>query len=199
MARLALSKASLHKEARQLKIYQRFLPSLDLKRKQLIAERSKARQALHETQARLTALQHTVGSELPMLADYEVGLEELVTLQRTELAEENLLGTRLPVLRAVQITRRAYSFLIRPHWVDQVQTLMAEALTLRVRIQVQQERMHRLDKAVQKITQRVNLFDKVLIPRTRENIRKIGIFLADGERAAVVRAKLAKSRHLDRG
>lgn len=199
MARLGLSKASLHKEARQLAIYQRFLPSLDLKRKQLIAERSKARQALHETQARLTALQHTVGSELPMLGDYEVGLEELVTIERTELAEENLLGTRLPVLRSVQIVQRAYSFLIRPHWVDRVQALMAEALTLRVRMQVQQERLRRLDKAVQKITQRVNLFDKVLIPRARENIRKIGIFLADGERAAVVRAKLAKSRHLDRG
>jgi V/A-type H+-transporting ATPase subunit D len=50
--------------------------------------------------------------------------------------------------------------------------------------------------AVQKITQRVNLFDKMLIPRTRENIRKIGIFLADSERAAVVRAKIAKSRRL---
>lgn len=196
MSRLSLSKSTLHKAERQLKIYQRFLPSLDLKRKQLIAERVKARQALHETGNRLNELDSIIARELPMLADQEVGLEHLVTIAGSEVSEENVLGICLPILEQVYLKRRTYSFLIRPHWVDRVQELMAEALTLRLRMQVQQERQRRLEKAVRKITQRVNLFDKVLIPRTREHIRKIGIFLADGERAAVVRAKIAKIRRL---
>ncbi len=196
MARLSLSKSALHKEGRQLKTYQRFLPSLDLKRKQLIAERAKAQQALRDTDARLAELHRTVAAEVPMLADHEVGLGDLVHIEGIELAEENLLGTRLPVLQKVQVVRRAYSLLARPHWVDRVQALLTEAVELRLQLQVQQQRLQRLEKAVQKITQRVNLFDKVLIPKTRENIRKIGIFLADGERAAVVRAKIAKSRRL---
>lgn len=194
MPRLSLSKSTLHKAERQLKIYQRFLPSLDLKRKQLIAERAKARQALHETGNRLNELDSIIARELPMLADQEVGLEHLVTIAGSEVSEENVLGICLPILEQVYLKRRTYSFLIRPHWVDRVQELMAEALTLRLRMQVQQERQRRLEKAVRKITQRVNLFDKVLIPRTREHIRKIGIFLADGERVAVVRAKIAKIR-----
>ncbi|MCC6923138.1 MAG: V-type ATP synthase subunit D [Nitrosomonas sp.] len=196
MSRLSLSKSTLHKAERQLKIYQRFLPSLDLKRKQLIAERVKARQALHETGNRLNELDSIIARELPMLADQEVGLEHLVTIAGSEVSEENVLGICLPILEQVYLKRRTYSFLIRPHWVDRVQELMAEALTLRLRMQVQQERQRRLEKAVRKITQRVNLFDKVLIPRMREHIRKIGIFLADGERAAVVRAKIAKIRRL---
>lgn len=199
MARLSLSKSALHKEGRQLRTYQRFLPSLDLKRKQLIAERAKARQAVRDTEIRLSGLYHNVVSELPMLADHEVGLEGLVTIEGSELSEENLLGTRLPVLDRVYINRRVYSFLTRPHWVDRVQALLAETLELRLLMQVQQERLRRLEKAVRKITQRVNLFDKVLIPQARENIRKIGIFLADGERAAVVRAKIAKTRRLYHG
>lgn len=194
MPRLSLSKSTLHKAERQLKIYQRFLPSLDLKRKQLIAERAKARQALHETGNRLNELDSIIARELPMLADHEVELEHLVAITGSEMSEENVLGICLPVLKQVHLKWRTYSFLIRPHWVDRVQELMAEALTLRLRMQVQQERQRRLEKAVRKITQRVNLFDKVLIPRTREHIRKIGIFLADGERAAVVRAKIAKIR-----
>lgn len=194
MPRLSLSKSTLHKAERQLKIYQRFLPSLDLKRKQLIAERAKARQALHETGNRLNELDSIIARELPMLADHEVELEHLVAITGSEMSEENVLGICLPVLKQVHLKRRTYSFLIRPHWVDRVQELMAEALTLRLRMQVQQERQQRLEKAVRKITQRVNLFDKVLIPRTREHIRKIGIFLADDERAAVVRAKIAKIR-----
>ena len=44
------------------------------------------------------------------------------------------------------------------------------------------------------MTQRFNLFDKVLIPRTRTNIRKISIYLADAERAGVVKSKIAKRK-----
>jgi V/A-type H+-transporting ATPase subunit D len=40
----------------------------------------------------------------------------------------------------------------------------------------------------------VNLFEKVLVPRTRNNIRRIRIYLSDSERAAVVRAKIAKRK-----
>jgi V/A-type H+-transporting ATPase subunit D len=196
MARLSLSKSALHHQTRQLKTYQRFLPSLDLKRKQLIAERMKAREAIAATAAQLADLHQGIGEGMPMLADHHVGLDALVTLEKIELGEENLLGTRLPVLHQVQLQPRPYAMLARPHWVDRVQSQLMEAIELRLLIQVQQKRLERLEQAVQKITQRVNLFDKVLIPQTRENIRKIGIFLADNERAAVVRAKIAKSRRV---
>ena len=72
--------------------------------------------------------------------------------------------------------------------------VLRDALALTVRLQVEWERLHRLERAVRRVTQRVNLFDKVLIPRTREHIRRIRIHLADGERSAVVRAKLAKRK-----
>lgn len=49
---------------------------------------------------------------------------------------------------------------------------------------------------MRRVTQRVNLFEKVLIPKAEENIRRITIFLSDQERAAVVRSKIAKSREV---
>ena len=48
--------------------------------------------------------------------------------------------------------------------------------------------------AVRRITQRVNLFEKVLIPQADTNIQRIQIYLADAERAAVVRSKIAKAK-----
>jgi V/A-type H+-transporting ATPase subunit D len=39
---------------------------------------------------------------------------------------------------------------------------------------------------------RVNLFEKVLIPRAQENIKKIRIFLGDQQLSAVAQAKVAK-------
>ncbi|MEO1116199.1 MAG: V-type ATP synthase subunit D, partial [Pseudomonadota bacterium] len=44
------------------------------------------------------------------------------------------------------------------------------------------------------ISRRVNLFEKVLIPRAEKNIKKIRMALADAERDAVVRAKISKRK-----
>ena len=56
------------------------------------------------------------------------------------------------------------------------------------------ERIKRLDHAIRRTTQRLNLFDKVLIPRAKENIKRIKIYLSDMETAAVVRSKIAKRK-----
>lgn len=40
----------------------------------------------------------------------------------------------------------------------------------------------------------MNLFEKVKIPETQENIRRISIYLADQQVNAVVRSKIAKRK-----
>ena len=65
-------------------------------------------------------------------------------------------------------------------------------LELCIQEQVLVRRLTLLTTAVNTITQRVNLFDKVLIPRTTANIKRIRINLSDEEMAAVVRSKIAK-------
>jgi len=47
-------------------------------------------------------------------------------------------------------------------------------------------------------SQRVNLFEKVKIPETLENIRKIRIYLGDQQVAQVVRGKIAKRKVVER-
>jgi len=194
MPRLTLSKASLSQEGTKLKTYERFLPSLDLKRRQLINERARAAAALADTDRASAELRERLRAELPMASDLEVDVTGLVSVAGVELGEDNLLGVRLPRLDRVVLDRRPYALLAKPEWVDRLANLLAEMLELRVRIQVEQRRLSLLEEAVRTVTQRVNLFDKVLIPRTREHIRRIRIFLADGERAAVVRAKIAKAK-----
>jgi len=199
MGRLSFSKSSLSKETKQLKTYERFLPSLDLKRKQLMAERSKARSRLAQTQKDMEALRQQVGEALPMLANHEVELEDLVRVRQARLGRENVVGTRLPVFEGVDLEVRDYGLIAKPHWVDRVVLELGRMLELRLARQVEQRRLELLDTAVRKVTQRVNLFEKVLIPRSRDNIRRIGIALSDAERAAVVRAKIAKGKRVREG
>jgi V/A-type H+-transporting ATPase subunit D len=199
MARLSLSKSSLSKQSRQLKTYQRFLPSLDMKRRQLMLERAKARARLQETDRAIEALRQRVGEQLPMLANHEVELEGLVRILDVRLEWENVVGVRLPILEGVQVEVRDYGFIAKPHWVDRVVVELMRMLELHTGRQIAKRRMALLDAALRKVTQRVNLFEKVLIPRSEENIRKIRIFLSDAERAAVVRSKIAKGRRVKEG
>ncbi|EGV50214.1 V-type ATP synthase subunit D [Candidatus Endoriftia persephone] len=194
MARLALNKSSLTRQNQLLKGYREFLPALDMKRRQLLAEQARARAELAQEQTRLAEIHPWIAEQLPMLANQGIELDGLVQVERVELAQENVMGVRLPLLQAVEFRVKPYSFLSRPHWVEPLVDKLKQALELRIRMQLAQRRLQLLADAVRTITQRVNLFDKVLIPRTHQHIRQIRIYLADEERAAVVRAKLAKRK-----
>jgi len=139
-------------------------------------------------------LRARVRSELPMASDLEVEVTGLVTVAGVELGEDNLMGVRMPRLDRVVLDCRSYALLAKPEWVDRLAELLAAMLELRVRLRFEERRLALLDEAVRTITQRVNLFDKVLIPRACANIKRIRIVLADGVRAAVVRAKIAKAK-----
>jgi len=194
MPRLALNKTQLTREVRQLDTYERFLPSLDLKRRQLIAERNKARKDVSASEETIRAIEATCGEKLPMAADSRLQINGLISVRAVDVVQENLVGLRLPVLEKVHIERVPYAFLARPHWLDVLGDLLENLLQLRIELQVKQQRLAILETAVKKITQRVNLFDKVLIPRSRDNIRRIQIKLSDAEKAAVVNAKIAKRK-----
>ncbi len=110
------------------------------------------------------------------------------------LGTQNVAGVRLPIVVSVEIHRAQYSKLVRPHWVDAVTDRLAEAIRLRIEVEIARKRMAVLEDAVIKVTQRVNLFEKVLMPQAIENIKRINVFLGDAERSAVVGAKIAKKK-----
>ena len=194
MARLSLTKASLTKQKKQLKTFEGVLPSLDLKRRQLSAQRAKAKQVLAETKKNLQNLETQIAKEIPMLSNELIDLKDIVKVTGVDLVEENVMGTRLPKINQVQIQGRDYALLGKPFWVDRLVELLKKALETQIAIQVAQKRLELLNQAQRKVTQKFNLFDKVLIPRAKANIKKIQIYLSDAERAGIVNSKIAKGK-----
>ncbi|MDJ0848947.1 MAG: V-type ATP synthase subunit D [Myxococcota bacterium] len=194
MAKLRLSKSGLAEERRQLKLYQTMLPSLDLKRRQLSVELENARRAQTEARDAVDALETRIGAELPMLANPDIEVGGLVKMTAFELRDENVVGVRLPRLERIECEIADYSLLARPAWVDLLVDRLKEVAEQRTRLLVLDERTRILAQQVRRVTQRVNLFDQILIPRAKHNIQRIQIFLGDLDRAAVTRAKLAKGK-----
>jgi V/A-type H+-transporting ATPase subunit D len=196
MAKLKLSKQSLHHQQEQLKLYKRLLPSLDLKRRQLTMEAQKAQQEHAAAVAQIDALETRIGEELPMLADEGLHLRDLVVVKGYKLGEQNIVGVRLPVLESLDCQVADYSPLATPAWLDILVQRLKDAKTCRLRAEIAAQRLDILRLQLRRVTQRVNLFDKILIPTAHSNIQRIRIYLGETERAAVVTSKLAKSKQL---
>jgi len=194
MAQLAMNKSELQRQRQQLVLYRRLLPSLELKRQQLRAEANKAQKYLDDVSGELTTNQQRSAEQLPMLANQELDLSGLVTVKDVILADDNVVGVNVPKVVEVQLEVASYGLLARPHWVDVWREQLQDLVRLEITQEVAKVRYKKLEYAVKRTTQRVNLFDKVLIPQAEDTIRRIQIFLADADRAAVVRAKLAKQK-----
>jgi V/A-type H+/Na+-transporting ATPase subunit D len=194
MATLSLNKSSLQQQRGKLGLFERFLPSLDLKRQQLTAEYKKSVQVLAEAEQGAGKASRSLTGLLPILGSATMKLSGLVRIRRIDIGEEDVLGVRLPALKSVEFVTADYSLLATPFWIDDLVTCLKEVATYRIRLHVYRERAARMQSAVRRITQRVNLFDKVLIPNAKRDIARIQIFLSDVARAAVVTSKIAKGK-----
>jgi V/A-type H+-transporting ATPase subunit D len=194
MATLSLNKSSLQQQRGKLGLFERFLPSLDLKRLQLTAEYKKSVQVLAEAEQGAGKASRSLTGLLPILGSATMKLSGLVRIRRIDIGEEDVLGVRLPALKSVEFVIADYSLLATPFWIDDLVTCLKEVATCRIRLHVYRERAARMQSAVRRITQRVNLFDKVLIPNAKRDIARIQIFLSDVGRAAVVTSKIAKGK-----
>ena len=199
MPKIAFNKTALKKERDQLKLYRQFLPSLDMKRQQFLLEQKKARQLVRQSIDELRTLHANAEEWLPFLADERLDVAGIVKVDDVRFGEENVLGLSLPTVMDVTVSVTPYSTVTTPLWFDSFVILLSACARLSIRLQVEKKRLEMLDLAVQTITKRVNLFERVLIPDAQKNIHHIQIALSDMERTGVIRAKLAKDKKYSRG
>lgn len=194
---LALNKTTLKRQRDQAKLYRRFLPSLELKRQQLQAAWRQSQAELAELQSDVERIEASLESLYPLVGGSTIDVSEMkdwVHIVELKVTDENVVGTTVPVLESLQLEVEDYSRLVMPFWVDKLIAALKQMVYAQLRVRVARKRTQILQAALRRVTQRVNLFDKVLIPKAEENIRRIVIYLSDQERAAVVRSKIAKSR-----
>jgi V/A-type H+-transporting ATPase subunit D len=87
-----------------------------------------------------------------------------------------------------------YALFDTPVWTERAVELVSEVVILREKISIAEEKKRALEKELREVSIRVNLFEKILIPRAQENIKKIRIFLGDQQLASVAQAKVAKKK-----
>jgi len=193
MAKIKLTKNELKKQKEDLKRYRRYLPMLQLKKKQLQLEIVKVYHAIQNSSSEVNNLRKSVLKWVDVFAE-GVAIEELCKLEKINVEEGNVAGIDIPVFLNVEFSQKPYDFLLTPFWVDQGIQVEREVLTLKVKLLIYHKQMNALKEELRITTQRVNLFEKVKIPEAGEIIRVIQIYLGELQTAGVVRGKIAKAK-----
>jgi V/A-type H+-transporting ATPase subunit D len=191
--KLKLSKAQLKKEKDALKMFNRYLPMLILKKQQLQAEINKISAAIEEVQGKIKAIEQSVEAWVDVFAE-NIDIASLIRLESIETRQGNIAGVDIPVFVSARIVKKEYDLLHYPLWVDYALETLEKILALRAQIKILLRQQEVLRNELRITAQRVNLFEKVMIPQTKNNIRIINIYLGDLQTASVVRGKLAKSK-----
>jgi V/A-type H+/Na+-transporting ATPase subunit D len=193
MAKIKYTKNELKKQKDQLKRFKRYLPTLVLKKQLLqmeirqvemqINEKSQQRERIN---AELMSWVHVFGENLH--------IAELVKVEETDLETANIAGVDIPLFNGVIYENMPYDLMLYPLWVDAGIQKLKELFSADMELTILKKQSELLGEELRITTQRVNLFEKVKIPDTKENIRRINIFLGDQQTAAVVRGKLSKNK-----
>jgi V/A-type H+-transporting ATPase subunit D len=188
------NKTALKGQRDSLAKYQKFLPILLLKKMQL---QLVIRQLEPVLEAKRRELEETLTGVRPwarLLSEPTVEIEDYLQIEEVRTKKDNIAGVEVPEFDEVVYKDVLYSLFATPPWLDKAVATLRRLVALREELRVLLEKNTLLREELRTTTQRVNLFEKKLIPELRENIRKIKIFLGDDETAAVGRAKLAKGK-----
>ena len=194
-----LTKNEQKKQKDQLKQYQRYLPTLQLKKQQLQMVIRQIEADLAEYKAKQQALVNGVQDWISVFGEdvsfpEEQQLDKLVQTDKVIRKESNIAGVTIPVFEDLTFKDISYRVEDYPLWVDRAVVLLQESARITALMNTLQIQADLLGKELRTTSQRVNLFEKVKIPETQETIRRIGIYIGDQQTAAVVRGKIAKKK-----
>lgn len=195
MAEVKLTKNGLRAEQSRWALLQKYLPTLQLKKAMLQGEVSQARLEIDQFYQDYSRCRAIVDSASALFTDaLSFDLLRLAQVERIERHYESIAGVEVPYLDKVVFTLFPYSLFDTPVWVDSAQKQLQALVTADWRVRVAKEKKRVLEQELREVSIRVNLFEKVLIPRAEQHIKRIKVFLADQQLAAVARAKVAKAK-----
>lgn len=193
--KIKLTWAELRQQRNALERFELYLPTLKLKQQQLQLEVQGARQEHRTVQQAAETTEEKISVYRSVFNDTAgVNVDALSEPEEIKTSMENIAGVSVPVFESATFQEAAYSLFGTPPWVDKSLADLREQNRYLAELEIVERKLELIEAELKRVMQRVNLFEKIIIPETRENIRRIRIALGDQMTAAVARAKIAKAK-----
>lgn len=195
MPEIKLTKNELRAQQLRLNQLQKYLPTLQLKKALLQMVVNDARLEIQSLEKKYEEL-HREAANYSALLTTKTTIDPVKVTKPTEIRKrfENVAGVEVPFFEGISFEELTYSLLETPPWLDPVVLGLRALTAAHAEITVAIEKKKALEEELRQVSIRVNLFEKILIPRALRNIKKIKVFLGDQQLAAVSQMKVAKAK-----
>jgi V/A-type H+-transporting ATPase subunit D len=195
MAQVRLTKSELKFQQVRLEQLKRYLPTLQLKKAMLQIEVNTALQELAKVKEVYAQMKKGAEKFAHLLTTLTLDeFYENLKIEEVKVDHENIAGVEIPLFKKVVFAPSSYSLFVTPLWWDNDLSEIKELIIQKEKMGISQQKVVILQKELRDVSIRVNLFEKILIPRTEGNIKKIKVFLGDQQLSAVSQAKVAKEK-----
>ncbi|HPJ95799.1 MAG TPA: V-type ATP synthase subunit D [Syntrophales bacterium] len=194
MTKIKFTQGELKRQRDLLKQYERFLPTLQLKKQQLQLELNNQILVLETYRSRRDQMTQEIIVWMGLPEESKIVMNEIVIPRQVFITSRNIAGVDIPVFDRVEFGPIEYDLFSTPLWLDHATKLFMDYIALLFQVEALQQGMELLKRELLITTQRVNLFEKIKIPETQENIRLIKIYIGDQLAASIGRSKLVKRR-----
>jgi V/A-type H+-transporting ATPase subunit D len=191
--KIKLTQGELKRQRDALRQYERYLPTLQLKKQQLQLEILHQQGALRERKDSVSEKQESAKNWVGLLVEAHE-IRHWLLPEKIITAKKNIAGVDIPVFERVDFEPAEYDLFLTPLWVDTGLEILREMVSLQEEIRVIEKGISILRHELRITTQRVNLFEKIKIPEAKEAIRRIKIYIGDQMTNAVGRSKIAKNK-----
>jgi V/A-type H+-transporting ATPase subunit D len=193
MAKIKYTKNELKKQKDNLKRFTRYLPTLELKKQQLLVEIRQIQNRIDKLTKEIERVEKEVTRWVDVFAE-DIDLNEFFQVMEVATDTENIAGIDIPTFVEVVFVDKDYDLYQTPLWVDQAIAVVKEQIERQAELKITRKQEAILKEELRITIQRIKLFEEVKIPEAKENIRVIQIFLGDQMTAEVVRGKIAKAK-----
>lgn len=195
MADVKLTKNELRLQQVRYAQLQKYLPTLQLKKAMLQTEVNEVRAEILDLEEAFHQRRLIVSNSSSLLSQ-SIGLDltQAAKVEKIKKKYENVAGVDIPIFEGILFTSFEYPLFSSPVWLDAAVVDLREMAIARAKVLVAEEKKDALEKELRGVSIRVNLFEKNLIPKAIQNIKKIKVFLGDQQLAAVGQAKVAKTK-----
>jgi V/A-type H+-transporting ATPase subunit D len=194
MVKVKLTKGELKKQRDCLKQYQRYLPTLQLKKQQIQIEITRLINAAEEKKKAILHKKNQAKVWSGLLHEAPQDFPKWLIARNIMAQSKNIAGVDIPVLEKCEFTAAEYDLFLTPLWVDAGLEFLRGIVSLEEELKFIEEGSVILRQELRITTQRLNLFEKVKIPQAQEAIRVIKIYIGDQLANAVGRSKIAKMK-----
>jgi V/A-type H+-transporting ATPase subunit D len=196
--RIAKNRVALAQMKRKLNTLQKYLPVFEKQRaalNKMLQEEENVHRQLAEDKAQLTS---RLKPWIALFNDSEADIGLFIALRAVRSSEENVFGSSIPLYCGVDFEEFPIDFRFYPLWVPEGIAAVKQMAEADARLEVSARRLEAIRRGYEEANQKVNLFDKKLIPETRSAIRDIKAALDARSVSSIVIAKSAKKLQAQR-